>query len=156
MITLLTWPASCTLMALAYLMMTLECDTTLSSTSILSTAGSSLCSSDRLIKGTAAVAGAVSSFLPSLLGRAVGALLHAADAAAGNMHKPDSSTASKSFDCSASESDGGGSIAYIGGCRAAAACAAKDVVPVAERCRLKWFAREEGEWGAAAVAVRGG
>ena len=160
MITALTGPASCTpiivciYMALAYLMITLECDTTLPSTSILSPAtGSSLCSSDWLIKGGAA-AGAVSSLLRSLLGTAVGVRLHGADAA-GSMHTSDSSIASESSDCSASESDGGGSVPYIGGCRAAAACAAKDVVPVAERCRLEYVARVEGDWGADAVAVGG-
>lgn len=157
MITSLTCPASCTPIALAYLMMTLEHDTTVSSTPILSTAtGSSLCPSDRLTKGTAPAAGAVSSVLPSLLSTAAGVRLHGADAADGNMHKSDSSIASESFDCSASESDGRGSTPYIGGCRAAAACAAREVVPVAERCRLKWFARDEGDWGAVAVAVRGG
>ena len=157
MITSLTCPASRTPAALGYLMMTLDCDATLSFTSKLSTAtASSVCCSDWLTEGAGAAAGAVSSLLPSLLGTAVGACLHGADAAAGKMHTSDSSIASESFDCSASESDGGGSIPYIGGCRAAAACAAKDVVPVAERCRLECVARVGGDWGAAAVAVGGG
>ena len=138
-------------MACAYLMMMLDCDATLSSEFRLSIATGSF--SDSLTE--AAAAGAVSFLLPSLLGTAVGACLHVADAA-GNVHRSDSSTASESCDCSASESDGGGSTPYMGGCKAAAACAAKDVVPVAERCRLECVARDGGDLGASAVAVGGG
>lgn len=116
---------------------------------------SSLCSSGWVTRGADAAAGTHSFLLPSLLGTAVGTRLHGGSAA-GNMHTSDSSIASESFDCSASESDGGGSMLYMGGCKAAAACAAKDVVPVAERCRLECVARDEGDWVAAVVAVGGG
>lgn len=140
-----------------YLMMMLDCDDTLPSTSQPSTAiGSSLCSLDWCTGGAGgAVVGAGSSLLPCLLGIVGGTCLLVADAAGRNVHRDrsDWSIVNESCDCSVSESGGGGSTSCIGGCKAAAACAAKVVVPVVERCRLECVARDEGDLGAAAVAV---
>lgn len=103
-------------MAFSYLMITLDCDAALSLTSQLSTAiGSSPCPSGRLTER------AGSSLLPCLRSITGGACLLIADAAAGNMHRSNSSMASEWCDCSASESGGGGSTPYMGGCKAAAA-----------------------------------
>ena len=140
---------------MADLIMTSDCDPALSATSQPSTAtGSSVTSSDWRTGGASdAVAGAGSSLLSCLLGMIGGTCLLVADAAGFERHRSDSSIAKESCDCSASESGGGGSTPCIGGCRAAAACAAKVVVPVVERCKLECIARDEGDLGATAVAV---